>query len=405
MADDSPSEISSTSVTQTENPNTNPDPYSNPLFLHAADTSSITLVAEKLTGEMNYTLWSRSITKSLLAKNKLGFVLGTIPKPETTHRDFGAWSRCNAIICTWLSNSVSPEIGSLIMYLDEADIIWQTLETRYKQTNVSKIFHVEQKLETLQQGSMELNTFFTKLNALWEELKSYEPYPVCTCRGCTCQANKKLLELLDRRNVVKFLMKLNESYQPARRQILMVDPLPSLSKVYNMIAQEEHQRHASSPSPNSVVFQTTVVSSARPRSPFSSTNKSRPVCAHCGMQGHTIQRCYKIHGYPPSSRSSASDTTMVSNYKPPLLPKPRFGVGSKFQSSVNMITSDKEKQSTDVSSPASTTTTLAQAQALFEKFQSQLKTLGSSSTNSDLVTKPSSQPSPGPYAGLDDWEW
>ena len=28
--------------------------------------------------------------------------------------------------------------------------------------------------------------------------------------------------------------------------------------------------------------------------------KERPQCAHCSMLGHTIDKCYKLVGYPPN---------------------------------------------------------------------------------------------------------
>jgi len=28
--------------------------------------------------------------------------------------------------------------------------------------------------------------------------------------------------------------------------------------------------------------------------------KDKHFCIHCNMQGHTIEKCYKLHGYPPS---------------------------------------------------------------------------------------------------------
>ena len=28
--------------------------------------------------------------------------------------------------------------------------------------------------------------------------------------------------------------------------------------------------------------------------------KDRPMCTHCGKLGHTIDKCYKLHGFPPS---------------------------------------------------------------------------------------------------------
>ena len=27
--------------------------------------------------------------------------------------------------------------------------------------------------------------------------------------------------------------------------------------------------------------------------------REQPQCSHCGLQGHTIDHCYKLHGYPP----------------------------------------------------------------------------------------------------------
>lgn len=27
--------------------------------------------------------------------------------------------------------------------------------------------------------------------------------------------------------------------------------------------------------------------------------KKKLVCTHCGLTGHTVDKCYKLHGYPP----------------------------------------------------------------------------------------------------------
>ncbi|XP_010539182.1 PREDICTED: uncharacterized protein LOC104813314 [Tarenaya hassleriana] len=338
------------------------DPYSNPLYLHAADSSSISLVPEKLTGEDNYNLWSRSIVKVLIGKNKLGFLHGSVPKPADDHPDLGAWDRCNAIVGTWLTNSLSIDIATQVMYLDDAAVIWSTLETLYKQRNDSTIFHLEQQIELLQQGSMNLSTFFNKLRALWEELKMYEPYPICTCGGCTCQANRKLIKICEKKKVVKFLMKLNESYHPARRQILMIDPLPDMSRAYSMIAQEEKHRQALPP--DSMVFQTSAQPISRPKSVNLISSKPRPVCSHCGLTGHTISRCYKLHGYPPASKPPRPWSS-----RPPLLPKPR---ASSQTHPVNMVNSDPDHLAPIPDSPKSSFT-MEQAQALFGQLQSQFR--------------------------------
>ena len=50
---------------------------SDPLFLHASDHPGMTLVSKALDGT-NYVMWKRSMMVSLGAKNKLGFIKGTI---------------------------------------------------------------------------------------------------------------------------------------------------------------------------------------------------------------------------------------------------------------------------------------------------------------------------------------
>ena len=88
-------------------------------------------------------------------------------------------------------------------------------------------------------------------------------------------------------------MGLNDSYDHVRSQILMKMSLPSLSEVYNILDQEDSQRSARTSSQAGVDASAFQVSSNAPY------RKSKPVCTHCGGFGHTVDRCYKIHGYPP----------------------------------------------------------------------------------------------------------
>ena len=42
--------------------------------------------------------------------------------------------------------------------------------------------------------------------------------------------------------------------------------------------------------------------------PNNKKGKELPICSHCGVVGHTVDKCYKIHGYPsrykPKSRNA-----------------------------------------------------------------------------------------------------
>ena len=92
-------------------------------------------------------------------------------------------------------------------------------------------------------------------------------------------------------------MRLNESFTQARHQILMMDPLPEFTKIYNFISQDEQQRSFNSmPTTETPIFQASMTQQ-KPTF-FNQQGKSRPLCTYCGLLGHTNARCYKLHGYP-----------------------------------------------------------------------------------------------------------
>ena len=47
----------------------------------------------------------------------------------------------------------------------------------------------------------------------------------------------------DKAYVMRFLMGLNENYETLRSQILMLEPFPSMSRVYSLVLQEESHKH------------------------------------------------------------------------------------------------------------------------------------------------------------------
>jgi len=48
---------------------------------------------------------------ALIAKNKLGFVLGDCPKPAATFPWAAQWDRCDKMVISWLLNAVIKDIG------------------------------------------------------------------------------------------------------------------------------------------------------------------------------------------------------------------------------------------------------------------------------------------------------
>ncbi|GKV51367.1 hypothetical protein SLEP1_g58034 [Rubroshorea leprosula] len=85
---------------------TDPD---SPYFLHSSDDPRRVLVTTPLTGE-NYHTWRRSMQNALFAKNKMGFVDGSLKRPNVDSPEYQAWTKCNSMI---LSTEPLPSLNKV----------------------------------------------------------------------------------------------------------------------------------------------------------------------------------------------------------------------------------------------------------------------------------------------------
>jgi hypothetical protein len=279
----------------------------NPYFMHPNENPALVLVTPLLNGN-NYHTWSRSMTVAVRSKNKLHFLNGTLPRPFDDDRDSMAWDRCNTMLMAWLTNSVEPEIAQSVLWMDVASDIWKELKDRFYQGDVFKISDLQEEICTLKQGDSSISSYYTKLKKLWQELDNFRPIPQCDCIP-TCQALDKIRSYRDGDQVIRFLKGLNDQYSTVKSQIMLMDPLPSICKVYSLLVQQERQ--AITPLDDSKLLAVTKSNSygrgassnrGRGNRGGRTTNgrgKGSRICTHCGMTNHTVDNCFQKHGYPP----------------------------------------------------------------------------------------------------------
>ncbi|KAG7557416.1 Zinc finger CCHC-type superfamily [Arabidopsis suecica] len=266
-----------------------PDNIHSPYHLHSSDHPGLVLVPDLLDGS-NYGTWIVAITTSIEAKNKIGFVDGSIVQPDDDDPYCKIWKRCNSMVKSWLMNSVSKKIYSSILYIPTAAEIWKDLHTRFHKSNLPRLYKLRQQIHSLRQGSMDLSSYHTATQSLWEELASLQ---------VTARTVEDLLAERETNKVIDFLMGLNDGYDTVGSQILMKKSLPSLSEVYNLLDQEDSQKSArlsSATGMESTAFQVSQQSSLGGSNQYQ--RKDRPICTFCGKSGHIMDKCYKKHGYP-----------------------------------------------------------------------------------------------------------
>ncbi|XP_075091814.1 uncharacterized protein LOC142171975 [Nicotiana tabacum] len=179
-----------------------------PIVLQPPDTPGISLISIKLTGHENYALWSSSMRISLLGKNKLGFVDGRNTKEKFDTSLYDLWEKYNAIVLSWIINSVSIELLSGMVYATSAH-----------------------------KGISSVSSYFSKLKEFWTEFDALMP-----CPGYGCEESKRYVKHFEYQRLLQSLMGLNKSYAQSSNQILNMSPIPSINKDYSMIISEESRR-------------------------------------------------------------------------------------------------------------------------------------------------------------------
>ena len=111
----------------------------NPFFLPMNENPGLVLASQLLTGLENYMSWARSVFLALSARNKFGFVNGSILELDPSSPLFNSWNRCNTTMLSWLTNLLSMELKASVMYINTAKDLWIDLKDKLSQGNTSRL--------------------------------------------------------------------------------------------------------------------------------------------------------------------------------------------------------------------------------------------------------------------------
>ncbi|XP_055823211.1 uncharacterized protein LOC129891757 [Solanum dulcamara] len=220
-------------------------------------------------------------------------------------------------------------------------MVWGDLNERFNKVDGSRSYQLHREICTLHQGNLTMSEYFTKLCLLWDEFDALVLPP-----ACNCGKSRSYVDHLQFLRLFAFLMGLNEVYSHAHSQILMINPLPSVSKAYAMITSDESQRLTAGSRISGDVHESmalyagrsnhymekgpsSIMNFGRRKRPYDNTgsnsrdsmaiysgrggytsagngnyNNSKQkknwhlVCDYCKLHGHTKDICYRLIGYP-----------------------------------------------------------------------------------------------------------
>ncbi|KAF7824378.1 uncharacterized protein G2W53_022522 [Senna tora] len=273
-----------------------------PWSVSSSDQPGMTLVTAPLVGN-NFVSWSLAIKTALEAKDKLGFIDGTIKQPED-ESEYKKWKSVDSMVKSWLRNSIEKTLAESFMFCRTSKELWTELEERYGVKCGPKLYQLQQELASLRQGNDSVTSYYNKIHRIWDEIHRLRPTPRCMCGKCSCSFNKRMNDIEADTKLIQFLMGLNQGFDMIRSQILALDPLPSVNKAFAMMITVETEKEINLSHGNNTVEGSTMLARGNIRSENFKKNEDKKNeklakhCDHCQQYGHTREGCFKLIGYP-----------------------------------------------------------------------------------------------------------
>ncbi|XP_045831491.1 uncharacterized protein LOC123922861 [Trifolium pratense] len=128
---------------------------------------------------------------------------------------------------------------------------------------------------------------------------------------------------------IRFLTGLNEQLDHVSAQILLMNPLPTINKIFSLVIQYERQNNSTHLDESKVHVNSSDSRRGQGRgrgsshssfaqggnrsNSFSAKNKE---CSYCGKTNHVVENCYKKHGFPPHyGRSTTANNASLESFE------------------------------------------------------------------------------------------
>ncbi|RVX02837.1 Retrovirus-related Pol polyprotein from transposon TNT 1-94 [Vitis vinifera] len=164
--------------------------------------------------------------------------------------------------------------------------------------DIQRLYKVASAIVHISQQDLDLSTYIGQIASLKEEFLTVMPL--------TPDVGVQQTQL-DKFFMVLTLMGLRPDLEPVRDQILGSSSVPSLDDVFARLLRISFTQTLPS---DSILDSSVLVSHTTSRGGRSGNQGrgQRPHCTYCNKLGHTRDRCYQLHGWPPRTAHVAQSS-------------------------------------------------------------------------------------------------
>uniref|UniRef100_A0A803LV14 Integrase catalytic domain-containing protein n=1 Tax=Chenopodium quinoa TaxID=63459 RepID=A0A803LV14_CHEQI len=312
----------------------------NPINPESGNAQSVR-ISEKL-NYTNYTKWCKLMQIAIGGRGRLDHITGN---PLTSDNpEYAQWAQRDSIVFSWIIENIDGDLVNQFLDYKTSRDLWKGIETLLSSgRDELQIYDLNLKAASIKQGRDTIEMYFSKLNILWKEIDRRMPNPM------KCSEDITLFNsFIQRQRLYQFLAGIDNSLDKEKRDLLYLDPLPTLDAAYATIRREIARRgimtgdSSSGQSPSEIG--SGLVAQNRSEKSSRLEDKTMLKCSHCGGTKHTKSGCFKLIGYPEwwdelRQRKAAAKAT-----------------GNRTGGKANFVASEREINGDDGSSPTTKNT-------------------------------------------------
>lgn len=241
-------------------------------------------ISVKLDGT-NYRVWAQIMEMYIAGKKKKGYLTGRKVVPKEDDPSFEEWDSEDKTVKSWLINSMNQTLMAHFVQYGTAKEVWDAIRRSYLDvSDSSQVYELMKKSFQSRQGGRPLADYYNELNSIFLELDYRRPNDM----GCPADI-EKLRKRTGEERVYVFLAGLDHNLDQVSARVLAASPMPSLEEAYAQVRREA-QRQVTMGLEDNLEASAMAVHK----------NNTRPTlfCTHCNSSKHTVDVCWKKHGYP-----------------------------------------------------------------------------------------------------------
>uniref|UniRef100_A0A2N9GFV9 CCHC-type domain-containing protein n=1 Tax=Fagus sylvatica TaxID=28930 RepID=A0A2N9GFV9_FAGSY len=133
---------------------------------------------------VNYIVWKLQLTTILEAYSMIDHIDGSIPKPSqhlidadgnfttAANPSFLSWKKRDKALLTLIYSTLSPPVLSMVVGLNSALEVWNTLEQRFTSTARANVLNLKLELQSVKKGNDSINAYMQRVKTARDKLSA-----------------------------------------------------------------------------------------------------------------------------------------------------------------------------------------------------------------------------------------